>query len=598
MGHEYSSRYWTNRSSRRRFLAGASVAGAGAAAIGLVGCGDDNNAPGTKTAPAGTGSPAASASAPAGSATAGGDPYANAKKGGTFHTVTPADPPTIDPYGNLSYATKYVAGFTYGRLLKYDSAPGKATGDVRPTGDIAEKWEMSSDGTECVFTLRDGVTFQDIAPVSGRAVDIDDIKYSWGRLTAPSSQNGSQVAFVDKLEYPDAKSVKFTLKQPNAGFLDDMADTNLLFIMPKEADGGFDPAKKMIGSGPWQMDSYTPSSNFQFSKNPKWYVAGFPLLDKLELSIIADYAARKAQFVAGNIDATDLSSDDVSDIKSHNDKAQLYNEIAQLLSWFYFDATPDAPWNKDPRVRLAISRCIDRDALTDLAYNIKKLQGEGFDVKGPWNNAMPAGFGRWWLDPQSKEQGATAQNFVYDVGEAKKLLSAAGFADGISAKYQYPGVVYGSDFQTICQANIQFLNAAGIKTQTEVQNYQSQYITQTFTGNFTGIAFGGETPFPEGGGYPIRMFTPNPLNHGHSTDAKLQQLALAQQRELDETKRKDLFNQIQQRNAEIMAYVPNQWAAGPRWTGYREWIHNGIEIRTIGYGAATEQYPFMWTEKA
>jgi hypothetical protein len=67
---------------------------------------------------------------------------------------------------------------------------------------------------------------------------------------------------------------------------------------------------------------------------------------------------------------------------------------------------------------------------------------------------------------------------------------------------------------------------------------------------------------------------------------------------MDEAKRKQLFNEIQQRNAEIMGYVPNQWAAGPRWTGYREWIHNAVEIRTIGYGQGTEQVPFMWTDKA
>lgn len=597
MGQEYWDKYWANRRSRRRFLAGAGVAGAGVAAIGLVGCGDDNNSS-SKTPSGGASSTPGGAASPGASSTASGDPYANAKKGGTYHTVTPADPPTIDPFASLSYATKGIAVYTYSRLLKYDSAPGKATGDLRPTGDIADKWEFSPDNLTCTFTLRDGVKFQDVAPVSGRAVDIDDIKFSWGRLTAPESQNAIQVNYVDKVEFPDPKTVKFTLKEPNAGFLDNMADTNLLFVMPKEADGGFDPAKQMIGSGPWKMDSYRQSSSFQFSKNPDWYMAGFPFFDKVEIAISPTYANRKAQFVAGNIDSTDLSSDDVTEIKKQNDKIQLYHEIAQLLSWFYFDKTPDAPWNKDPRVRIAISRGIDRDALTELAYNLKRLQDAGFDVKGPWNNAMPAGFTRWWLDPQSKEQGPTAENFVYDVGEAKKLLSAAGYPDGFSAKYQYPGVVYGSDFQSIAQANIQFLNAIGIKTTTDVQNYQSVYIPQTYTGKFDGIAFGGETPFPEGGGYPIREFTPNPLNHGNVADPKLQQLAMAQQREMDEAKRKQLFNEIQQRNAEIMGYVPNQWAAGPRWTGYREWIHNAVEIRTIGYGQGTEQVPFMWTDKA
>ncbi|MCL6644252.1 MAG: hypothetical protein K6U88_04610, partial [Dehalococcoidia bacterium] len=174
--------------------------------------------------------------------------------------------------------------------------------------------------------------------------------------------------------------VQFKLKEPNAAFLDVLADANLFWIMPKEADGGFDPAKTMIGSGPWILESYTPAVGFKFKKNPEWYMKGFPLTDGVSLQIIPEYANRLAQFQAGNSDSTGLNAEDLINVKNALLKVQLYGEVSQLLSFFFMDSKPDSPWNKDPRVRLAISMCTDRAALLDLAYNVKKLKEAGLAV--------------------------------------------------------------------------------------------------------------------------------------------------------------------------------------------------------------------------
>jgi len=263
------------------------------------------------------------------------------------------------------------------------------------------------------------------------------------------------------------------------------------------------------------------------------------------------------------------------------------------------DSKPDSPWNKDPRVRLAISMSTDRAALLDLAYNVKKLKEAGLAVSERWNNLIPAGLVRFWLDPLSPQQGETSKYFKYDPAEAKKLLAAAGYPDGFSTVYQYTANRYGSAFNTVAEANIQYLNAIGIKTTTDVQDYSSKYITQTFTGNFTGIAFGYETPFPEAGSYPIRLFTDNPLNHSRIKDPELEDLARKQQRELDPAKRKELFFEIQRKNAAKMWYIPQNQGAGTAWTGYREWVKN-VEIQTVpgSYGGATEVLPFRWLDKA
>jgi peptide/nickel transport system substrate-binding protein len=589
MASEYWNRFWKERASRRRFLGVAGVTGAGAAGLALVGCGGSSSSK-TPTAGLATNTAAANATATPN------DPFAGATKGGNFRTVQQVDPPTIDPYGNASFLTKGFSAFSYSRLFKYNAGPGVKVADLKPVPDIAESYTASADALTWTIKLRQGAKFHNIAPVNGRQVDSDDVKYSWGRATDAKNTNASQLKFVDSVAYPDAQTVVFTLKSPNAAFLDVLSDANLLWIMPKEAAGGFDPTTKMIGSGPWIFDSYTPSQSIKWKKNPDWYMSGFPLFDTCETDIIPAYANQLAQFQAGSLDAFGPNADDLVSLKSQVKDVQLLGVISQLMSFFYFDADPNSPWTKDNRVRQAVSMSLDRDGLTDLGYEVKKLQAAGLDVQGPWNNIIPAGMVKFWDDPQGPNAGAGGKNFKYNVADAKAALSAAGYPDGFEAKFQYPASVYGPIFESIAQASIQFLQAIGIKVTTETQDYASKYITQTFAGNFSGIAFGYETPFPEGGSYPTRFFTDNPLNHGHIKDPKLADLAVAQQKELDPQKRKDLFTQIQQVHAEQMWYVPNQAGAGTGWTAFQPNIQNATTIRTVpgSYPIGTETYPFFW----
>ena len=595
MTEEYWTRYWKERRTRRRFLGGAVATGAGAAGLALVGCGDDDDDDDDNGGGGGLATPTPGADAtPTPS-----DPFANAKRGGTYKTTWTGDPPTLDPYGNLSFLTKGYAAYIYSRLFKYNSGPGVKQSDLQPVGDLAESAEASPDGLVWTIKLRPGAKFHNVAPVNGRAVTTEDVKYSWGRATAETNTNRAQVSFVDKVEYPDGNTVKFTLKTPNAAFLDVLADANILWIMPTESEGGFDPAKQSIGSGPWMLDGYQPSVSFKFKKNPGWHFDGFPLLDGVDGAIIPEYANRIAQFQAGNTDVEGITAEDIVNIKKSMPNINLYGEVSQLLSFLYFDPDPASPWAKDPRVKQAISMSIDRAGLMDLGYNVGKLKAEGLAVSERWNNLIPAGMERLWLDPLSAEQGESKKFFEFNVAEAKALLAAAGFADGFSAPYQYTANRYGATFNAIAEAHISFLNDIGIKTTTEVQDYSSKYITQTFVGNFKGIAFGYQTPFPEGGNYPNRMFTDNPGNHSKINDPQLADLAAKQQVELDPAKRKELFFEIQRKNAEKMHYIPSNAGAGTGWAGYQGWVKN-IDIQTVpgAYSGATEEAPFIWLDKA
>ena len=599
---EYWDKYWRERSSRRRFMGTVGVAGAGAASLALVGCGDDDD-------DGGGSSGLATPTAGAGATPTPADPFAGAKKGGTYRANISNDPQSLDPFANANFLTKSLAAYTHSRLMKFNAGPGVAKKDLKAVPDLAESVETSPDGITWTFKLRKDAKFHNVAPVNGRPVTSEDVKFSIEKGTDPKAPPAALLASatgIDKVEYPDANTVKMTLKSPNAAWLDILADTNGLFIQPKEAGGGYDPTKVVIGSGPWILKNYTTSVGLKYDKNPDWFVKGFPLMDAVDLAIIPEYANQIAQYKAGNLDTVVIRAEDLVDMKKALPNATLYGEVSQLLSFMFFDGDPASPWTKDERVRLAISMSLDRDAITDLGYNITRLKAAGLDVKTGWNNIIPFGMERYWLDPQGKDIGEGGKYFQYNVAEAKKLLSAAGYPNGLETTYQYAGDIYGATFNAIAEANIQFLNQIGIKTTTDVQPYVSKYFPQTLSkGNFKGIAFGYETPFPEVGQYPTRQFSGKDtilhaaLTGAQYNDAKLKDIGEKQQRELDPVKRKALMNEYQSYHATKMYYVPNQAGAGTAWEGWQEHIKN-TAIQTVpgSYGGGTEELPFRWSTKA
>ncbi|MBK8561576.1 ABC transporter substrate-binding protein [Candidatus Amarobacter glycogenicus] len=593
MADNYWDNYWRERKSRRRFLGGALATGAGASALALVGCGDDDDDGGDSLA-----TPTAGAQATATPV----DPLAGAKKGGVYKIDAAGDPPTLDPYGNISFLTKGAAAAHYSRLFMYKAGPGIAYGSVRPTPDAAQSAEASPDGMKWTVKLKPNVKFHNLAPVNGRAMTTEDLKVSWERANSATSTNKPSAAMpVDKVEFPDASTMVFTMSKPSAVFLDVLADSNIFYIMPKEAfatSGGFDPAKMMIGSGPWVWNKYEPSVKWLRDRNPAWHnggTAGAPFFDQVETSIIPEYANRLAQFLAGNTDSSDVNADDLPSLIKQLPNARIEARTGPTLSFTFFDPEAIASgFAKDPRVRQAISMSYDRDALMELGYNVKKLRDAGLKVETKWHNLVPAGETAWWVDPTGPEMGDAGKYFKYNPTEAKALLSAAGFPSGLETTFQYTANRYGKLFNDIAEAMIAYQTAVGVKSTTDVQDYSSKYITQTFLGNFKGIAFGYETPFPEAGSYLTRFFTDNPTNHSRINDPAMLKIAQDAASEVSEEKRKALFVQAQKLNAEKMFYIPNVAGAGTGWSASQANIRNATEFVTKAYGGYAEVVPFRW----
>jgi ABC-type transport system substrate-binding protein len=134
---------------------------------------------------------------------------------------------------------------------------------------------------------------------------------------------------------------------------------------------------------------------------------------------------------------------------------------------------------------------------------------------------------------------------------------------------------------------------AGLPLQTEVQDYNSKYITHTFLGDFQGIAYGLESTLTPGG-YAQRFFGDDKANHGGVHEPEMEALLKKQAVEMDPEARTQIFYDMARAQAKQMYYVPAQSTSTTQWTGYTARV-KGVR-RTRGYGSGGEVYPYIWLD--
>src|SRR6185369_3327001 len=256
--------------------------------------------------------------------------------------------------------------------------------------------------------------------------------FQQGTQRAAFSNSVNPAAPITSISSTDSRTIVFKLAFPMVTLPALLAHQfgGYFQIMPKEADGGFDPRFVAIGSGPWQLGEHVPSSRVVLKRNPDYFDREHPFLDTLEQAIVPEYATGLAQFKAGSIYGFTVKPEDVLPTKNDVPALEMYQApVTTNVNAMYFGwrPTPKSPF-RDVRLRQAMSMTLDRDLIIDVNYDTERLQKEGFPVERRWNSALPGNyFSGWWLDPKGRDFGENAKYFKRDLAEAKKLMAAAGY---------------------------------------------------------------------------------------------------------------------------------------------------------------------------
>ena len=439
-----------------------SLALASVMTLGLIlsGCGGNNTSSGSG---GGDGSVPAADDTTAAETTASGD--SGVDTAGFMIDVLNADIQTADVQKTSKDYT--LPQNIYDRLLEIE-VDDAGVSKIVPS--LAEDWDISADGLEYTFHLRQDVKFQ-----NGNDFTAEDVVYTFHRLL--TVENGVNTELLDQVkgaaeviegsadtlegvEMVDDYTVKITLKEPFAAFLSCLTAPGLSIYDSEatEAAGdqfGMDPAVT-VGTGPFRFAGWTFNDQLVLVKNEDYW-KGAPELPGVVIKIIPDTETQTMMFESGELDLLDL--DFVTDAADRF--LETYPEqIVQgpRVGITYFTMNFNIEPFQDLKVRQAVQMAIDRQAILDALYG-----GRGQVEHGIYPYGL-IGF----------NEGQT--KISYDPEKAKALLAEAGYPDGFTMELAADASA--SDTVTMALEIIkEQLAAVGINA--EIKNYDESTWLET-----------------------------------------------------------------------------------------------------------------------
>jgi peptide/nickel transport system substrate-binding protein len=464
------------------------------------------------------------------------------RRGGTLRLALQSDPVTgFDPHQTISFLTMIPLSFAYSRLVKV-----KAGSSVKPMTypiepDLAESWTQPDD-TTYVFKLKRGVRWHPKPPVNGRELTADDVKYTYERfLTVKGNPNRPVLESVDKIEAVDKYTVKFTMKEPNAWFLDMLASTSTWIVAREcvEKFGGLRKVDSVVGTGPWMLERWEPNVRITYVRNPSYFVPGLPYADGVEVIIDKDPSSRLASWLAGKLDFGPEFQQNVRRLDLP--VVQQRKPGLQTAEYTYFVSSYvglriDRPPFNDIRVRRALSR----------ATNLPEVFESLAISQGHWtpNPAVPAAAADWSI-PIDQLTPEGRKLYEHSTAEARRLLAEAGYPNGFKTTVEAPGTGYTPDFLDNLQITIKNWKAAGIDAELKLKEYGA-FISSTIYGKFDDMFFGLRGAWVDPEAYFYRPYMPGqPLNVMKVNDPKLIDMIKLQRRTFDVARRKQIVYDIQ-----------------------------------------------------
>ncbi len=349
----------------------------------------------------------------------------------TYREGVVGTPVSITPVTARTRADRTLVGLVFSGLVRIGQG-----NTFEP--DLAASWSVDEAGTTWVFRIRDDATWQDGEPVTAA-----DVVYTVQALKSPDASGALASSWAEVDAVPvDAKTVRFTLRTPIAGFLDvatqPLLPAHILADVPFAdlATGPF--ARQPVGTGPYalteidatravltptalltptamlapQAPGPTASADSLATAAPAATpTRPMPYLERIEIHFYGDAATLAAALRAGEIDAAaGLPPGEVSGLADAPGVRRIRYPTT-TLSAVLLDLRPSHPELRDAQVRRALLAAIDRNALVS-----GTLAGDAVRA-----DAL--------VPPSSGAYEAAVAPVAHDVKAATALLKGAGWKE-------------------------------------------------------------------------------------------------------------------------------------------------------------------------
>jgi peptide/nickel transport system substrate-binding protein len=458
-----------------------------------------------------------------------------------------AEPSAMDPHFHNLTPNNAITKQFFDTLIEQDEEQ-----KIKPR--LATSWKALND-TTWEFKLRTDARF-----TNGDMVTANDIIYSFCRVPKVENSPSSFVVntrAITGMKAADPATLVVSTATPYPLLLKEMSTIGILSAKANGAGAvefdrtdcknagtypkteAFNSGQAAIGSGPYKLVQYTKGDRIVLERNDAYW-GPKPDWQRVTLRSITSAGPRVAALLSGDVDLIDnVPIQDLPRVKA-NSSFKVVEGLSNRIIYLHFDHVGDAPAGvdgaggknpyKDKRVREAISKAIDREAI------VARIMG---------GVAVPAG-----EMLHSSMDGANANMMAAkpDVEGAKKLLAEAGYPDGFSITLHSPNDRYLND-EKVAQAVAQMLSRIGIQTKVEAVPFAT-YSPRATKLEFSFMLWGWGSGTGEVSS-PLRSLVATfdaakgngPSNRGRYSNPKVDELLAAALRTVDDAARANLLAQ-------------------------------------------------------
>jgi peptide/nickel transport system substrate-binding protein len=502
------------------------------------------------------------------------------KTGGTLLLSNGGDPPTLDMHQSATYLTEFVGSPCFSTLLRIDP-----TDINKLVPDLAEKYELSSDGMTLTFHLHAGAEFHNGMPVTA-----EDVVFSLDRIRKPPkgivSPRKGLLGNVKDVTAKDVVTVVVNLSAPQADFPFQVANPYNV-IVPKKVVEPLDASgqgmkRTVVGSGPFKLSQAVDGQIYELVRNEK-YFGQKAYLDKIQMFPIKGEVERAAALQGGRIHACFFFANEpvLSGLQKLPNITALRRPTPTFINLIPNVAVK--PFD-DIRVRQALSLAIDRQSFIK---TVGPLAGAFYHSYGLLTPGSP-----YNLEPAEMKQFAgydTLPGLGGDIEANRKraveLLEQAGVPKGFKLVLLARG-----DIPAFRDSSINLaaqLKTIGIDATVDVRDAGGFYAMET-GGQFQclahSVAVSGSLPDQIlGEGYTSF----GGRNYGNWKDDSIDQAFRAQSAESDSAKRRQLIRDFQ------IQFMKTFYQINLAWVGYGAAHAKSV----MGWNALNDLYANMQMDR-
>jgi peptide/nickel transport system substrate-binding protein len=336
------------------------------------------------------------------------------RRGGTLILALEGEPSTLTSHLATDTPAMMVANNMFNALVLLNEK-------LEPIPDLATRWTVSPDGRVYTFELAPNARWHD-----GRPVTAADVEYTFNEIIAKvHPRAGSWWPNVESAKATGPNTFEFRLKQPFAPFLTMLGSvlSSGALIMPKHIYEGTDPRtnpanQRPVGSGPFTFSRWQRGGFIELNRNPNYFKANRPYLDRLVFQVAPDPAARLLAFERGEIDFLHwyiVPYDRIARLRQDR-RFQLLQKGDAAATNGLMLMNHRQTQLKDPKVRQAIAFAVNRETI-----NQRALFGEAKVAKSHVGSTIAWAF-------------SGDYDYAFDPARANALLDEAGFRRGADGR--------------------------------------------------------------------------------------------------------------------------------------------------------------------